>query len=628
MIPVDGPDGTAKMSKDDLLRETAQNALAGNVAPEFDTTTSYIAGQSVIYRGQFYTFKVDHSGAWDASHADATNIQNDVNEKIDEVGMYTRNTDCDLSFADEDANEIVRFENGHIKTKNFDSSDKKINGILADCDLSFADDENNEIVRFENGHIKTKNFDSSGLELTQDNDSSIVRADISSNLYDKFNSEQTDWNHYIQLSAGLPRLYSNNHQFWAQMNVATIEVVGGRTYTRNKAYLSDNNLFSACVTGFYDKDLNPLGGVTGDAGNAHNGIVTFTVPKNCKYVKCGIYQNYVSALIVNEGNSLSESVSFKKDIKESVSYLPVTTAYKNEIDVVINRVLDDLFVSQPDFIFAFFTDNHIKSSEKKVGTGRIIDYIDSCIPLDAVVFGGDILQQSNSTINDVYKDIREFGDMCDPIKNKMMMVQGNHETAYDVGDTTMISLPSKLSALLWNRNHKDYVYSSYSDFAYYKDFAKAKIRAIVLDWNNTGTDVENFVSSAVSTLPTGYKTILFTHYAYRVSTSVYSILHDSCIGVFSGHLHKDWSGTKLNYNGTDVGITMQFTACDSLMEGVKTWPNKRVFSDISCHAVDIVAIYFASSKVKSYRLGGYSNYSDEGQGISYDFDGISREFIF
>ena len=71
VIPVDGPSGTAKMSKDTLLELTAQNALAGNVTQAFDATRDntnpYKAGERVIYQGKTYTFKVDHYGAWSAA---------------------------------------------------------------------------------------------------------------------------------------------------------------------------------------------------------------------------------------------------------------------------------------------------------------------------------------------------------------------------------------------------------------------------------------------------------------------------------------------------------------------------------------------------------------------------------
>lgn len=68
MIPVDGPDGTAKMYKDDLLRVTAENALANKVAPVFDASSTYNVGDRVIYNGVQYRCTTPHTGAFDVSH--------------------------------------------------------------------------------------------------------------------------------------------------------------------------------------------------------------------------------------------------------------------------------------------------------------------------------------------------------------------------------------------------------------------------------------------------------------------------------------------------------------------------------------------------------------------------------
>ena len=87
VIPVDGPSGTAKMSKDDLLRETAENAVAGNVAPVFDSSASYKAGQSVVYRGRLYTFKNDHTGAWVANDATATSVNDTFGKPVNISGV-------------------------------------------------------------------------------------------------------------------------------------------------------------------------------------------------------------------------------------------------------------------------------------------------------------------------------------------------------------------------------------------------------------------------------------------------------------------------------------------------------------------------------------------------------------
>lgn len=72
VIPVDGPNGPAKMGKDDLLTETAQNALAGNMAPAFDPTRTssnpYFVDDLVIYNTTIYRCRTEHYGPWNASH--------------------------------------------------------------------------------------------------------------------------------------------------------------------------------------------------------------------------------------------------------------------------------------------------------------------------------------------------------------------------------------------------------------------------------------------------------------------------------------------------------------------------------------------------------------------------------
>lgn len=76
VIPVDGPSGTAKMTKDNLLKETAQSNLENNFVGAFDASnhateeTRYLNGQQVSYNGRFYQFNKDHYGAWADADAD------------------------------------------------------------------------------------------------------------------------------------------------------------------------------------------------------------------------------------------------------------------------------------------------------------------------------------------------------------------------------------------------------------------------------------------------------------------------------------------------------------------------------------------------------------------------------
>ena len=79
VIPVDGPSGTAKMSKDSLLEIAAQEAIAGNLTLAFDPSRTsenpYKVGQSVAYLGDVYIFTTDHYGPWNQSHVDRISDQ-------------------------------------------------------------------------------------------------------------------------------------------------------------------------------------------------------------------------------------------------------------------------------------------------------------------------------------------------------------------------------------------------------------------------------------------------------------------------------------------------------------------------------------------------------------------------
>lgn len=73
---------------------------------------------------------------------------------------------ADLSIIDERGVAIAQFTNGHVKTKNFDSSQLpniEIGNNEID-DYAVADANGNAIIIFRNGHVKTKNFDSANIQ--------------------------------------------------------------------------------------------------------------------------------------------------------------------------------------------------------------------------------------------------------------------------------------------------------------------------------------------------------------------------------------------------------------------------------------------------------------------------------
>ena len=85
VIPVDGPNGPAKMAKGNLFKETAQNALVNTVALRFDATRTsenpYKVGEIVIYEGKIYRFKVEHYGVWLNSHVSAITNLSEISVK-------------------------------------------------------------------------------------------------------------------------------------------------------------------------------------------------------------------------------------------------------------------------------------------------------------------------------------------------------------------------------------------------------------------------------------------------------------------------------------------------------------------------------------------------------------------
>lgn len=95
VIPVDGPNGTAKMSKGDLLKEAAQNSLAGNVAPAFDPTKpndsdgfAYYINDEVAYNGKLYRFAANHSsGTWVASQVKEISTAGSAKFNLDGVNL-------------------------------------------------------------------------------------------------------------------------------------------------------------------------------------------------------------------------------------------------------------------------------------------------------------------------------------------------------------------------------------------------------------------------------------------------------------------------------------------------------------------------------------------------------------
>lgn len=64
-----------------------------NIAPFFSTSTTYAAGDYVIYGGKLYQFTSAHSGAWTGSDAEETIVAEDITAlKEDMLQVYVEDT--------------------------------------------------------------------------------------------------------------------------------------------------------------------------------------------------------------------------------------------------------------------------------------------------------------------------------------------------------------------------------------------------------------------------------------------------------------------------------------------------------------------------------------------------------
>ena len=210
----------------DSIQAIISNIGFDNI-PEFSEEEDYAIGDIIKYEKYVYVFTSNHTaGEWDETEVEKTVVYNNPVEVADD-------NKADLDISDENGNVLVKFANGHVKVKNFDSADNNesisailqnigiddipvfdeeedyeigvivrynkliykfisvheagewnssdveetniideldvehpvaVETILSDADLDISDENGNVLARFSNGHIKTKNFNSSAIK--------------------------------------------------------------------------------------------------------------------------------------------------------------------------------------------------------------------------------------------------------------------------------------------------------------------------------------------------------------------------------------------------------------------------------------------------------------------------------
>ena len=101
----------------DSIQAILSNVGFDNI-PEFDEEEDYAIGEIVRYGKYVYVFTSAHTaGEWDETEVEKTVINTEH-----PVDVKTDNSTSDLDISDERGNVLLRLANGHLRVKNFDSS--------------------------------------------------------------------------------------------------------------------------------------------------------------------------------------------------------------------------------------------------------------------------------------------------------------------------------------------------------------------------------------------------------------------------------------------------------------------------------------------------------------------------
>lgn len=156
---------------------SAAQAASGS-ADDADTSATAAAASAAAAAESARTLTIDNTLTQQGQAADSKKTGDEISAiKVDLTQVEksqrlvpTESVGVDLDIADEDGYVLVRFKDGHIETKNFDSrnvsSDSmskfpRFSGTTSEnIDLDITDRQGYVLLRLDDGHIATKNFDS------------------------------------------------------------------------------------------------------------------------------------------------------------------------------------------------------------------------------------------------------------------------------------------------------------------------------------------------------------------------------------------------------------------------------------------------------------------------------------
>ena len=482
-----------------------------------------------------------------------------------------------------------------------------------------------------------------------------IESEKTINLYNMYDEKQTVYTKRICPNSSYSNIlwYDTTTAYWGQLCVVKVSVKENTTYTRTHAYLSDTNLVNGLITACFDSDDKILEVIDSNRDNSNNGNLTFTTPFNTEYVLMGLYKNHIPTFMLVEGESVPNYVKYKNELSDTIKHRTIPKYWENLINEKSLEILKNNKGNEINL--AFVSDCHVKSAETEIGVGKLIEQLDKNISLDNVIFGGDLLVQDYVSEKDMCYDVQTYKNVFYPIYNKLLPVQGNHETYYLVNGEHIDINQNRSYSILRNNSQKGCINSDYSYLSYYYDDVDKKIRYISLDWRECDKDVANFVFSTLKDIDnkedcSEWCVLFIMHYPFNGTSYLHlyrglkavkdrtAYLYDyisinssgannynfsnaiNIVGFLCGHRHFDWIGTKFNFDGEDLGINFFITCADAILDRDDSLQTKMAPNSIYNHAINCITINKDDRIVSVYRLGGYKCREE----YEYDWDGVSK----
>ena len=334
---------------------------------------------------------------------------------------------------------------------------------------------------------------------------------------------------------------------------------------------------------------------------------------------------------------------------------------KNEAERVCRQLLNRM--NNDNIFIAFSTDQHFdidysnqehSYNPKWVMQGvRSLCNITYDIPLDLIVFGGDTVGYasggSSFTVDGIIKTCNHLFTPLLGINTPIVSIPGNHDAFQNNNNITSNAMYNVHYKRFESTNKARVHLSGYDNCDSYIDDSAHKVRYIFVDvysglvsyaagYNGRDESYISFLNGALSTLPTGYNAIIFSHNpltsefsdimkqssagvesaAFANPVSLQSTLNpyaDRIIACICGHSHADV------YAYSESGILYIETTCAAaharyMYDNI---PYKSTINSVTDTAFDFFVINLENKTIEAIRYGQGTNrkwiYKGENAGL-------------